>query len=116
MSIDHSNFTPLASLIGGLLIGGLLIGLSATIPVLGVGRIAGISSVVGTALQSLTRGSLRGQAERLVFLRGQAGRLVFLRGQAARLVFLLGMVSGTVPPECRMPATACVPPQRRAGW
>ena len=65
MSIDHAHFTPWASLVGG-----LLIGLSATIYVLGLGRIAGIAGIVGTALQELTRGSLRGQAGRLWFLLG----------------------------------------------
>ena len=42
MSIDYTHFTPWASLVGG-----LLIGLSATIYILGLGRIAGI---VGSAL------------------------------------------------------------------
>lgn len=65
MSIDYAHFTPWASLIGG-----LLIGLSATIYVLGLGRIAGIAGIVGTALQGLTGGSLRGQAARLWFLLG----------------------------------------------
>ena len=65
MSIDYTHFTPWASLVGG-----LLIGLSATIYVLGLGRIAGIAGIVGTALQGLTRGSLRGQAGRLSFLLG----------------------------------------------
>ena len=65
MSIDYAHFTPWASLAGG-----LLIGLSATIYVLGLGRIAGIAGIVGTALQGLARGSLRGQAARLWFVLG----------------------------------------------
>ena len=65
MSIDYQHFTPWASLIGG-----LLIGLSATIYVLGLGRIAGIAGIVGSALQALTRGALRGQGVRLAFLLG----------------------------------------------
>ena len=65
MNIDYAHFTPWASLVGG-----LLIGLSATLYVLGLGRIAGIAGIVGTALQWLMRGSLRGQATRLWFLIG----------------------------------------------
>lgn len=65
MNIDYSHFTPWASLIGG-----LLIGVSATIYILGLGRIAGISGIVGAALQALSRGSLRGQGVRLAFLLG----------------------------------------------
>lgn len=65
MSIDYPHFTPWASLAGG-----LLIGLSATIYVLGLGRIAGIAGIVGTALQGLMRGSLRAQGTRLAFLLG----------------------------------------------
>ena len=65
MNIDYGHFTPWASLLGG-----LLIGLSATIYVLGLGRIAGIAGIVGTALQALMRGSLRSQGARLAFLLG----------------------------------------------
>ena len=65
MSIDYNTFTPWMSLVGG-----LLIGLSATLYILGVGRIAGIAGFVGGALQALTRGSLRGQGVRLAFLLG----------------------------------------------
>lgn len=65
MSIDYSHFTPWASLAGG-----LLIGLSATIYILGLGHIAGIAGIVGSALQALTRGSLRAQGVRLAFLLG----------------------------------------------
>ena len=65
MSIDYTHFTPWPSLVGG-----LLIGLSATVYVLGLGRIAGIAGIAGTALKGLTRGSLRGHAGRLSFLLG----------------------------------------------
>ena len=65
MHIDYAHFTPWASLVGG-----LLIGLSATIYVLGLGRIAGIAGIVGSALQGLVRGSLHGQGARLAFLGG----------------------------------------------
>jgi uncharacterized membrane protein YedE/YeeE len=46
MSIDFAHFTP-----GTALIGGLIIGLAAAVLVLGNGRIAGISGVVGGLLQ-----------------------------------------------------------------
>jgi uncharacterized membrane protein YedE/YeeE len=46
--IDLEHFTPLSSLAGG-----LLIGVAAALYVLGVGRIAGIASIIGEALQSL---------------------------------------------------------------
>lgn len=65
MNIDYAHFTPWASLIGG-----LLIGLSATVYVLGLGRIAGIAGIVATSMQGLMRGSFRGQAARLWFLIG----------------------------------------------
>ena len=65
MQIDYTHFTPWASLAGG-----LLIGLSATVYILGLGRIAGIAGIVGTALQGLVRGSVRGQGARLAFLGG----------------------------------------------
>ena len=65
MSIAFDQFTPWASTIGG-----LLIGFAVTIYLLGPGRIAGISGIVGGVLQSVTRGSLRGQSGRLAFLLG----------------------------------------------
>lgn len=65
MQIDYTHFTPWASLAGG-----LLIGLSATVYILGLGRIAGIAGIVGTTLQALIRGSVRGQGARLAFLGG----------------------------------------------
>ncbi len=65
MNIDYVHFTPWASLVGG-----LLVGLSAAIYVLGLGRVAGIAGIVGTALRALTRGSVRSQGARLAFLLG----------------------------------------------
>ncbi|MDC6132106.1 YeeE/YedE family protein, partial [Burkholderia gladioli] len=47
MSIDLAHFTPLPSLAGG-----LLIGLAATLLVLGNGRIAGISGILGGLLDT----------------------------------------------------------------
>jgi uncharacterized membrane protein YedE/YeeE len=65
MNIDYGHFTPWASLAGG-----MLIGLSASIYVLGLGRIAGIAGIVATALQGLVRGSFESQGGRLAFLLG----------------------------------------------
>lgn len=65
MSIDTTHYTPWASLAGG-----LLIGVSASLYVLGLGRIAGIAGIVGAALQGLMQGSLRKQGVRLAFLFG----------------------------------------------
>ena len=48
MSVDWTQFTPFTSLAGG-----VAIGLAAALYVLGLGRIAGITGVVGSALQSL---------------------------------------------------------------
>ena len=45
MSIDFTHFTP-----GTALVGGLIIGLAAAVLVLGTGRIAGISGIVGGLL------------------------------------------------------------------
>jgi len=45
MSIDFTHFTP-----GTALVGGLVIGLAAAVLVLGNGRIAGISGIVGGLL------------------------------------------------------------------
>lgn len=47
MSIDVAHFTPLPALAGG-----LLIGLAATLLVLGNGRIAGISGILGGLLDT----------------------------------------------------------------
>lgn len=49
--IDLEHYTPLASLAGG-----LLVGAAAALYVLGAGRVAGIASIVGGALQSLRPG------------------------------------------------------------
>lgn len=65
MTIDYAHFTPWASLLGG-----LVIGLSASIYVLGLSRIAGIAGIVGTTLQALLHGSLRSQGTRIAFLVG----------------------------------------------
>jgi uncharacterized membrane protein YedE/YeeE len=65
MTIDIQHFTPWASLIGG-----LLVGISASILIVGSGRIAGIAGIVGSAWQSLTRMSLAGQGPRLMFVAG----------------------------------------------
>ncbi len=65
MTIDYSQFTPWASLIGG-----LLIGVSASVFILGLGRIAGIAGIVAGALQGVASGSMKGQSARLLFLVG----------------------------------------------
>lgn len=64
MTINWSEFTPWASLLGG-----LLIGLSAALFVLFNGRIAGISGVLGGLLRPL-RGDV---AWRIAFLAGLVG-------------------------------------------
>jgi uncharacterized membrane protein YedE/YeeE len=69
MSIAWDQFTPWASLIGG-----VLIGLATALYILGSGRIAGISGIVGGALQS-------------VFARRPAGR------DAARWAFIVGLLA-----------------------
>ena len=48
MAIAWNQFTPWASLVGG-----LLIGVAASFYLLGAGRVAGISNLVGTALHGL---------------------------------------------------------------
>jgi uncharacterized membrane protein YedE/YeeE len=66
MTIAWSTFTPWASLGGGLLIGG-----ATSLYLLGCGRIAGISGIVGSPLRALlSRRSLRPEANRLLFLAG----------------------------------------------
>ncbi len=66
MTIAWDSFTP-----WGALIGGSLIGLASALFILGNGRIAGITGIVGAPLQSLLRGEgLRGHGVRLVFVLG----------------------------------------------
>ncbi|MGM3275324.1 YeeE/YedE family protein [Ralstonia sp. 24A2] len=72
MSIDFAHFTP-----GAAMIGGLIIGLAAAVLVLGNGRIAGISGIVGGLLQR-PRGDMDW---RIAFLVGLIGAPVI----AARL-------------------------------
>ena len=45
MSIDFAHFTP-----GAALVGGLIIGLAAAVLIVGIGRIAGISGILGGLL------------------------------------------------------------------
>ncbi|MEO8154416.1 MAG: YeeE/YedE family protein [Rhizobacter sp.] len=69
MNIDWNAFTP-----GSALLGGVLIGLAVALLVLGSGRIAGISGIVGTALSALSRGApWAGQRERWAFIAGLLG-------------------------------------------
>ncbi len=64
MSIDFAHFTP-----GAALAGGLIIGLAAAVLVLGNGRIAGISGILGGLLQR-PRGDMDW---RIAFLAGLVG-------------------------------------------
>jgi uncharacterized protein len=63
MTLDLAHFTPLASLAGG-----LLIGAAAALFVLGNGRVAGISGIVGGLLNAV-RGE---RAWRVAFIAGLA--------------------------------------------
>jgi len=63
MTLDLTHFTPLASLAGG-----LLIGAAAALFVLGNGRVAGISGIVGGLLDAV-RGE---RAWRVAFIAGLA--------------------------------------------
>lgn len=65
INIAFNHFTPGLSLLGG-----LMIGLSATLLILGVGRVAGIAGIVGGTLQSLSRLSFMGQGVRIAFTAG----------------------------------------------
>jgi uncharacterized protein len=66
MNIDWTHFTPWASLAGG-----VLIALATALYLFGNGRIAGISGILGSPLQSLlSGGSLRPDVNRLLFLLG----------------------------------------------
>ena len=62
MTIDWIHFTPLSALSGG-----MLIGLSASLLLLFIGRIAGISGIVGGLLQRYKPGDL---AWRVAFVAG----------------------------------------------
>ena len=62
MMIDWTHFTPIAALVGG-----LLIGLSATLLILCNGRIAGISGIIGGRLQ---RPNLSEASRRIAFVLG----------------------------------------------
>ncbi|MGL4447502.1 MAG: YeeE/YedE family protein [Aeromonas sp.] len=64
MNIDMANFTPLASLLGGVLIGG-----AAWLLIIGAGRIAGISGIIG----GLLKPRLSDKAWRLAFVLGLMG-------------------------------------------
>lgn len=95
MSLDLSAFTP-----GRALAGGLLIGLAAAVLVLGAGRIAGISGIVGGLLRPVAGD----RAWRLAFLGGLVGApwvYVALAGPAQPridagwgLVILAGLLVG----------------------
>ncbi len=66
MSIDWTQFTPWASLAGG-----LVLALATALYLLGDGRIAGIAGIVASPLRAVvTRASLRPEANRLLFLAG----------------------------------------------
>ena len=66
MTMAWPQFTPWASLAGGLLIGG-----AAALLLLGSGRIAGIAGIVAGPLQAALAGrSLRPHAVRLLFVAG----------------------------------------------
>jgi uncharacterized protein len=66
MSIDLQNFTPYASLAGG-----VVLGLATAIYLLGAGRVAGIAGIVAGPLRSLLAGkSLAPEATKLLFIAG----------------------------------------------
>ena len=66
MNIDFANFTPWASLAGG-----LVIGLAAAIYLLANGRVAGIAGIVASPLRALLVGkSLAPDINRLLFILG----------------------------------------------
>jgi uncharacterized membrane protein YedE/YeeE len=69
MNIDFANFTPWASLAGG-----LVIGLAAAIYLLANGRVAGIAGIVASPLRALLAGkSLAPDTNRLLFILGLLG-------------------------------------------
>lgn len=82
MNIDWAHFTP-----GSALTGGLLIGAGAALLVLTIGRIAGVSGVLGGLLQSTTARAPGETGWRVAFL---AGLLA-----APLLAALLGLDVGT---------------------
>jgi uncharacterized membrane protein YedE/YeeE len=66
MSIAWTQFTPWASLAGG-----LVIGLATALYLLGSGRVAGIAGIVASPLRALMAGaSLHAEANRLLFIAG----------------------------------------------
>ena len=65
MSIYWEAFTPWSSLAGG-----VLIGLAAALMVVLLGRIAGISGILGGLLQKATWGSVRQWGWRAAFVAG----------------------------------------------
>ena len=66
MTIDFANFTPWASLLGG-----LIIGLAAAIYLLANGRVTGIAGIVASPLRAMLAGrSLRPDINRLLFILG----------------------------------------------
>lgn len=66
MNIDWTNFTPWASLTGG-----IVIGLATALYLFGTGRIAGIAGILASPLRAILAGaSLRPEANRLLFVLG----------------------------------------------
>lgn len=66
MTIDWDQFTPWASLAGG-----LVIGLATALFLFGNGRIAGIAGIIASPLRALLAGSsLRPDTPRLLFIAG----------------------------------------------
>lgn len=66
MTLAWNQFTPLASLLGG-----LLIGIASALFLLGNGRIAGIAGIVASPLRAWVSGaSIRPEKTRLLFIAG----------------------------------------------
>lgn len=89
MNIDLAHFTPFASLAGGLMIGG-----AAALFVLGNGRVAGISGIVGGLLQSV-RGE---RAWRLAFVAGLVAAPWLWRLVAAGTTGIANVGAGAMSP------------------
>lgn len=87
MNIDLAHFTPLASLAGG-----LMIGAAAALLVLGNGRVAGISGIVGGLLQGGER------AWRLAFVAGLVAAPWFWRLVAAGATGIANVGAGAMSP------------------